>query len=439
MVLGVFIGRLSFWQASASHQNSHHSSERPADYVGPFAPDPQDISNRLYRQVQVRTAKNGKEYGFDELDPLLWSQTKFLLIGPSHEQLLRLLDEFSRAPADQQPHDPVKNAILARELWAVFDWAAEPSPSAREYSSKQERGRRELTSRLAQVIHRLALTQTEIATLPDNYQRAIQKKEFFTEYDPQHPERPFLPPDLFDPRGPWVCVGLTGADRIAPSHELIFSRSVFLVFMHLSEGREAALEYLRRLVEPQSSQKLPAGAEFALVRQMILPDVEGNLVLTPVTESVQIRHYRETASDTPPDNQHFSEFVRRFQSVFELKLDRAALFTGEQSGLHAVNSKEQGFLLFMSHGFDPFEDLEPLEKYPPVLSFCASCHSGLGIQSLLSFTQRWNPVAAQPLKLGLSETTPTAEEAKVIAWKQTQDNWKLLLRLWNAGSARWAK
>lgn len=439
LALGVFIAGACIQHAFASHRNVRQSPETQADQTGLFSPDPQDISNRLYRQVHVRTSKNGKEYGFDELDPLLWSQTKYLLSGPSHTQVLRLLDEFSRTSAEQQLRDPVAKAILSRELWAVFDWAAAPSPSGHEYSWKQERSRRELISRLAQVIDQLALTQTEIAALPDTYQRAIENKRFPTAYDPEHPDRPFLPPDLFNPRGPWVCIGLTGPDPIAPSHELTFSRSVFLVFMHLPGGREAALGYLRRLAEPHSSKKLPVGAEFAFVRRMLLPNDGGGIATTPVIESIQIRHYRETAPDTSPDDQHFPEVARLSQSVFEFKLDRAGLFSAERSGLRSVNSAEQGFILFMSQGFDPFEDLQPVEKYPSALSFCASCHSGSEVESVLSLTQRWNPAVAQPLKPGLAETTPTAEVAKLITRKQSQDDWKLLLQLWNAGSARGAK
>lgn len=422
------------WHASASHRNAHPSPETQADQAGPFSPDPQDISNRLYRQIHVRAAKNGKEYGFDELDPLLWSQTKFLLSGPSHTQVVRLLDEFARTSAEQQFRDPVKKAILARELWAIIDWAA--PLTGHEYSEELDQSRRELTSKLATVIHQLALTQTEIAALPDNYQRAIQHKEFLTKYDSAHPDRPFLPPDLFNPRSPWVCIGINGEARIAPIHENTFSRSAFFVFIHLPGGRRAALVYLKQLAESIAPQKLPIGAEFALVRQLILPDDHGNLVLAPVIESVQIRHYREVGPDESAAHPHESDFEARFQSVYEFKLDRAQLFSSEHSGLRSVNSADQGFILFMSHGFDPFEDLEPVEKYKPVLSFCRMCHSSPLIHSVLSFTLRSNPVTNQAGNPHIAETTPVAEAAKVISWKQSQDNWKLLLQLWNAGSAR---
>src|SRR5215475_11397142 len=56
--------------------------------------DPAHLWNRLHRALDVRTARDGVEYGRDELDPLLWGETKHLLVGPSHEQAIKLLDEF---------------------------------------------------------------------------------------------------------------------------------------------------------------------------------------------------------------------------------------------------------------------------------------------------------------------------------------------------------
>ncbi len=137
LALGVLIAGVCIWHAFAFHQDIRPPSDVQTGQTGLFSLDPQDISNRLYRQIHVRTAKNGKEYGLDELDPLLWSQTKYLRSGPSHTQVLRLLDEFSRSPANRQPRDPVKKAILARELWAVFDWAA--SSTGDQNSEKQDR------------------------------------------------------------------------------------------------------------------------------------------------------------------------------------------------------------------------------------------------------------------------------------------------------------
>src|ERR1700757_5035106 len=58
-----------------------------------YAADPEQIWNRLFRLFYVRQARNGDQYGGDELDPYLWGATKYLLSGPSHDEALKLLDE----------------------------------------------------------------------------------------------------------------------------------------------------------------------------------------------------------------------------------------------------------------------------------------------------------------------------------------------------------
>lgn len=52
---------------------------------GVYAPDPDQIWNRMFRVFYVRHAQNGRQYGGDELDPYLWWQTKYLLSGSSHD------------------------------------------------------------------------------------------------------------------------------------------------------------------------------------------------------------------------------------------------------------------------------------------------------------------------------------------------------------------
>jgi len=42
----------------------------------------------------MRHARDGRQYGGDELDPYLWVDTKYLLSGPSRDEALKLLDEF---------------------------------------------------------------------------------------------------------------------------------------------------------------------------------------------------------------------------------------------------------------------------------------------------------------------------------------------------------
>jgi len=276
-----------------------------AETTGLFHPDAQHISNRLYRELHVRKEPNGKEHGFDALDPLLWSRTSYLLDGKSWAQALGLADEFLRTHAERQISDRTKRAMLQRDVWAIFDWADQSDlPHQTE--------RRELIARLAPIVKRLALSPDELAQLPDTYVRALQNHEFPAAYDPANPSQAFLPPDLFDTRGPWVCLGAPDHDLAAPLHDLSFTaRSIFFVFARLPGGRAATLTYFKQLAEMKLSlfvrmqepgwpqpmdvwnpkvPQFPVGTEFALVRKLVLPDRDGHLRLTPVTESVQIRH-----------------------------------------------------------------------------------------------------------------------------------------------------
>src|SRR5215213_10468785 len=115
-----------------------------------YDPDADHPWNRVFRALYRRTAANGAEYGSDELDPLLWLDTTQLLDGPSHQQAVQVLDEFLATHAEQLIREPLKRAMLQRDLWTVFDWLAvqaEPFPSER----------RAVETRLVQIIKRVAL------------------------------------------------------------------------------------------------------------------------------------------------------------------------------------------------------------------------------------------------------------------------------------------
>ncbi len=98
----------------------------PAVETTIYDPDPQHLWNRLHQALWVRTGPDGWEYGHDRLDPLLWMDTKYLLEGKPHEQAIAVLDEFLARDGEKLVQDPLKRAILQRDLWAVFDWTAEP-------------------------------------------------------------------------------------------------------------------------------------------------------------------------------------------------------------------------------------------------------------------------------------------------------------------------
>ncbi|MEO6184285.1 MAG: hypothetical protein ABIP71_14495, partial [Verrucomicrobiota bacterium] len=256
--------------------------------------DPKHLWNRLNETLFFRIARDGKKYGLDELDILYWSRTKNLLIEPSHQQALTMLDEFNDTRGEKLIRDPLKRALLQRDLWNLFDWVATPF-----WNVNEAEARRELQSRLAMAIRRVALSTIEIALLPDNY--AVSKIKTL----------PNLLQGLFQTNGAWVNVGIGYTDPAALAHVANSSgRSTFLVMLHHPGGQPAAIDYLKRLssfmpmwvyrtnsdssIEPQPNPGLPQfpkNTQWALVRRMNVIDTNGRIQPTRIVESIQMRTY----------------------------------------------------------------------------------------------------------------------------------------------------
>ncbi|HMC65888.1 MAG: hypothetical protein E6K70_23495 [Planctomycetota bacterium] len=420
-----------------------------------YDPDPQHLWNRLHRALWVRTGRDGKEYGHDRLDPLLWSETKHLLQGNSHEQAVAVLDEFLAEHGEKLVKDPLKRAILQRDLWAVFDWAAEPSANTQEARlQRSPPPRRALQARLARSIQRLALTADEIKGLADNYALAVASRAFPEQQDPGDRERPFLPPDLFQQDGAWVEIQTDNASRVAVSRHVhdFGARSAFRVFLRFPEGRKATVAYFVKLRdfarpwvftrEPGQKQdtlvlspELPqflAGTRAALVRQMLLIDKDGGIATTRVTESVQIRVFRAipkrlTGSgrrrDTPSE-QDFYEFTR----------SRALLFTGKAGGLRPLQRSNKDFstqLLVLPHDEFELQDNVSFERrMTQPLRSCLGCHDRPGIYSFRTYVGGVYPHGRNYLPDLQENHDPDTEGRLSGMRKREQCSWGLLQGLW---------
>ncbi|MCH8204435.1 MAG: hypothetical protein IID09_04680, partial [Candidatus Hydrogenedentes bacterium] len=303
----------------------------------PFHPDPDHIWNRIHEAFYVRVGADGTKYTAEVLDPPLAPKTIFPLTPPAHQTIIAMLDEFLATDAATKISDPLKRAIFQRDIWAVFDWTAKPvawySKAGRTYPEK----RRALQVRLAKMIQQVALTREEIEVLPDNYDLASSSGLFPPAYDPAMPRAAFLPPGLTQSPEPWLQ--LSGMK--APEHnEVSMGRSVFLIFC-LFPDEPGYLHRLRDFSAPwefstyyqkfpsgggsvyivnRKLPQFPAGSQFILMRRTLLIDASGALVLSPLTESVQIRVYTtEPRNDVP--HRAFS------QEVYAFELDRDARFS----------------------------------------------------------------------------------------------------------------
>jgi hypothetical protein len=149
------------------------SANRPV-----YHPDPAHLWNRLHEALLVRRGPDGKTYGQDRLEPLLWPESKHLLVGVAHKTALAVLEEFLKTNGERLIDDPLKRAVLQRDLWLVFNWLegshddlGEPRPDPLALRAAKEKLRRPL----AAVIGRLALTRDEIRKLPDNYAARVSE------------------------------------------------------------------------------------------------------------------------------------------------------------------------------------------------------------------------------------------------------------------------
>jgi len=415
-----------------------------------YDPSPGHIWNRLHDVLLVREGPTGIRHGADSLDPLLWLNSKHLLAAPSHQRALRVLDEFLHTHAENLIRDPLKRAILQRDLWAVFDWSVQQRPE-RPGETEYEPEKRELQARLAAVLRQIALTSKQIESLPDNYAQAVASGDFGKAYDPAHRDRAFMPPDLFEQHGPWVEIeGAGDLEPVASQHvSSVSGRSRFLVFIRLPQGRKATFEYLKTLWNfpqpwvvrrgvPEQAEvnpnlpSFPAGTEVALVRQMTLFDDQGKLIPAPLTESVQIRVYRSitTAQEEHPESGFKENIAKSGQDFYEIRLSRPQLFANKGGGLRAVGQEEREFLIFQAQGHDEVEDSErwPLEKYPAILQLCVACHRGTGINSLNTREKLLKPRLLHDAQWVYP---PRGwEDDGTIYWKQERYEWGLLNGYW---------
>jgi hypothetical protein len=414
-----------------------------------YDPDPQHLWNRLHHALFVRLDGRGEMVGFDELDPLLWHDTTHLLEGPSHDLALRALDEFVDHEGHNLIRDPLKRAVIQHDLWFVFDWLANTVDPRRRDDPKP----RALRMQVARAMRKLALPRDEIEQLPDTWHEAVESQTLPTAFDPDRPDQPFLPRDLFDEQGPWVCLTRSGPDRVtARLHaRQLGARSVFLVFMRFpSPSRDATLTYLQTInlfkrpivlvkspigslvsgsrrtpvrndpivVNPDVPQ-FPAGTQVALVRRMMVIGDEGQLVPTGIVEMVQTRVYL-----TVNDGATVTWKESPMQAFQEIRSRRSQLLAKRAGGLSGVTLSEPKYGHFFAYG-----EKRQFEEGPRPLR-CMGCHRGNGIHSVNTYA--FGHGLAENLAPKLSPTHWSAEADRTIKSKQQRYEWGLLRGLWDS-------
>jgi hypothetical protein len=392
--------------------------------LAPYATDPDHLWNQLHAALFVRTATDGTQH-VHTTDPLLYRGGTFLLEGASHRRAVTLLDQFLAGHGERLIDSPLQRLFFQRDLWAAFDYVAWV-PDDWVLHSRHEPAAIALRTRLAKAIGRLALTDREIDALPDNYALAVKSKQYPLDYDPKHPERAFLPPDLFDPAGPWVRFHEVTAVPMAQQHfRGAGGRAVHIVFLRLPGGRAATERYLKELRRDSIKQFQP-GTMVAMVRRMLAVERSVKVHVTPITEQVQLRVYRRIPKETGEDHLRADSSE---QDVYELLLNREKLLAG-QPGLRAVGPDDLAEPFFERHeGANPFEGVRrPLTPMMLQLKTCIECHLKPGIRSVRSMERGLLRQHGE----GFRTYAWDVEMNYTVTAKREQFNWGLLQGLLEA-------
>jgi hypothetical protein len=412
--------------------------------------NPRHLWNRLNAALFARVAPEGTVYGLQELDILYWQGTEHLLTEPSHSAALHVLDRFIQSHGERLIRAPYERVLLQRDLWALFDWAATPGQTTHPAQ------RAELEKRLAKIIRGLALSEAEIAALPDNYATA----------DPQ----PDLPRGLFAADGDWITARSNDSafgSSLASLHTAAFNgHSVFLVMVRLPQGRQQTVDYLNSLRDFEGplvyarrqmnhSQQLvlnpdvpqfPAGTTWALVRRLCVIDAQGRIRATSLIESIQLRRYDSIDALRGSHDGSGRAGAAPAQQMFEFDMDRRA---GVLKPLGLGDADFQ-FVHFKSQGGDPFElPFSSAEHVPnptatrrAAIATCYQCHTPAGILSVASFNrerfssqtvQRLQATPELPSQIAASYTPPSNAQLEIegtVLWKYRQFDWGLLQGLW---------
>ena len=222
-------------------------------------------------------------------------------------------------------------------------------------------------------------------------------------------------------------MGEDGDEIPASEHtSKLYSRSMFLQFMRLPGGRAETLEYMERA--KKQVRQFPVGTQFALIEQPFLISNEGDLVLSPLIVSVQLRAYLNVGrrfnrfEDDPKPTQCVAEFVMQPRELMKGNAVMKAM--GPNDFRYDAGAPD-------SVGFnprDPFATGDISEGMPKLtrLNVCMSCHGGAGSRGVRTGSFEVTNSFLESSAEKISQATS--------AQKRGHKQWKALQALWQGKS-----
>jgi len=368
--------------------------QSPERFMGPAFTPPAPFGAGVSTRVFDRYEEGDR--AVDALYPTFLNSVgpREALVEPRRGELVGAL---TAALNDRAPRSPLARALMQADLWSAYDGltvaAGFVSPMvarARGASPALD----EVNGLIATLIGRIALTQSEIDSLPDNYARARQSMPL---------------PDLFNGRGDWI--------------EFVFSP----IRMHDQEMqyRKAARIMVRPAGRPSDAaaflsalrQQYPlrSASGVALVEQLLLIDRTGRVVPSPLAQDVQIRMFNDPAGPG------------RSTVVSEFELSRRRMLSDPASGgFVRFDDRAEAYLTTSGNDYGFASPAAPLNSEPTITTLrvrCNACHGADGFH-LMSFSL----VSEEGIPPPRALPQPNDERVTAVARaKEARDDFKRLI------------
>jgi hypothetical protein len=446
-------------QDPAYHHDGELAGSLKSDQPLPlYDVDPAHLANRLFaaffiRESNIPTKRGGQPVkrieGGDVVDFYAWPSSTYWSEPATMNRISALLEECLAEPTRLRPADPLRRAVLLRDLWAPFDFFI-GRHIARDGDQKTRQQRDDLCRKLAGVIRGLTLTAAEIESLPDSYTLAVNSGRFATEHN-FDPAVDYLPPRMLTDPEEWQEIDFYQSpsihdnlsERFLTLHTRAYiGRSYFRIFYRFPGGRKALEAFLPQveahgvnwktaaqqgfLALTQDAPQVPVGTEVVLVQFMMTLDDQLRPTPTPVVETVRLRVFANVdGTAEPPTNTGVG------MNVAEYTLKRRLLFASQKQGGLAREPDDQPLYRVIFMG-DNAPDWGEIGRTLTISQDCRRCHTGggqIGSQTIFSlFNQGGFAMGAQMgISHPLAAHTPSPRGSRAVAWKTQHETYRRLL------------
>ncbi len=440
------------------HDGELAGSLKSAEPLPIYDADPQHLTNRLFAAFYIRTShiptKRGGEpveriEGGDVIDFQAWPGSDYWSSEETCLRLHALLDECLADPSKFRPADPLKRAILQRDLWAAFDYyIGRNIARAGDKETRQRRDR--LCRKLAKTIEHLTLTSIEIAALLDNYAAAIQSGRFAAEHNFDITVD-YLPHGLLANPDEWQEIDFFQPkdittdirERFVTLHTRNYlARSYYRIFYRFPGGRADVEKYLNALEETgidwkhsaqhgsakikKDAPQIPVGTVVVLVQSLMTLDDQLVPTPTPIVESVQMRTFRNVdGKPEPPTSTGVG------MNMYEYTLKRRLLFDGMKHG--GLERTPDDMPIYRVIFLGPkASDWGENGRSLMLMQDCRRCHTGagqIGVQTMPSIVHQGGFDAGA--QMGASHVLPAGSPSprgpRAALWKTRHESYRRLL------------